>query len=124
MPYQIPIMDNQINQRMVAAQSNSEQPEHQQNVVGSSNSEPNNASSRNAERRRRARERRNGNFNNNPDGGENQEEDEEGSDYVDENFEFDETDEFWEINRNPTHEMNCNVNYIKQIDQKCLHLNH
>lgn len=44
------------------------------------------------------------------------------SDYVDENFENDETDEFWDTDRLPVHEMNPNLNDINMITEMCLHL--
>lgn len=50
--------------------------------------------------------------------GENQEEDEM-SDYVDENFELDETDEFWGIETNDNiKEFLTHDNDIKQVDKK------
>lgn len=38
------------------------------------------------------------------------------SDYIDENFELDETDEFWGAQRNNCHTLNAKVNDIKHID--------
>lgn len=42
---------------------------------------------------------------------------EEMSDYEDENFELDETDEYWGITRNKAHKLKANRNNIKIIDQ-------
>ncbi len=44
------------------------------------------------------------------------------SDYVDENFENDETDEFWDTERLPVHEMCPNQNDMNLITEKCYHL--
>ena len=44
------------------------------------------------------------------------------SDYVDENFDNDETDEYWGVQRHPCHQLNAQINDIKQIDRKCLPL--
>ena len=38
------------------------------------------------------------------------------SDYVDENFDNDETDEYWGIQRHPCHQLNAQINDIKQIE--------
>ena len=55
-----------------------------------------------------------------PDGSEaqQQEEEDEESDYVDENFEEDETDEFWDFDRLPCHQLACNMNDLQIIDKK------
>lgn len=44
------------------------------------------------------------------------------SDYIDENFELDETDEYWGIGHLPCHELEANFNDIKFLDQKNLPL--
>ena len=44
------------------------------------------------------------------------------SDYVDENFENDETDEFWDSERLPVHELFPNQNDVNKVTEKCLHL--
>ena len=40
------------------------------------------------------------------------------SDYIDENFEMDETDEYWGVQHNPCHELIAHVNDIKVLNQK------
>lgn len=44
------------------------------------------------------------------------------SDYIDENFELDETDEYWGIGHLPCHELQPNFNDIRYLDQKNLPL--
>lgn len=44
------------------------------------------------------------------------------SDYIDENFELDETDEHWGSERNPCHQLLAQINHIKHIDQKTEYL--
>lgn len=44
------------------------------------------------------------------------------SDYIDENFELDETDEYWGIGKLPCHELSANFNDIRYLDQKNLPL--
>jgi hypothetical protein len=44
------------------------------------------------------------------------------SDYVDENFENDETDEFWDRERLPVHEMHPRLNDLNIITEVCLPL--
>ena len=44
------------------------------------------------------------------------------SDYIDENFENDETDEYWGHVKHPCHEMNPHLMDINLITQKCLPL--
>ncbi len=44
------------------------------------------------------------------------------SDYVDENFENDETDEFWDRERLPVHEMHPRLNDLNVITEVCLPL--
>ena len=41
---------------------------------------------------------------------------EEISDYEDENFEPDETDEYWGIERHDAHKLKANINDLKKID--------
>ena len=41
------------------------------------------------------------------------------SDYIDENFELDETDELWGLEKRVCHELNPNCNDIVKIDRKC-----
>lgn len=45
------------------------------------------------------------------------------SDYIDENFDIDETDELWVQEKRVCHELNPNFNDIAMIDKKCEHLN-
>ena len=52
------------------------------------------------------------------------EEEDEDSDYIDENFEMDETDEFWGINRHRCGDFIQNTNDIKNMDQKNIPLRH
>ena len=67
----------------------------------------------------RAREK----FNHEEDDDEEEEEDEDQmSDYVDENFEMDETDEYWGLNKNPCHEQKSIYNDIKKVDKRNVHL--
>lgn len=44
------------------------------------------------------------------------------SDYIDENFELDETDEYWGVSHLPCHELEANFNDIKHLDRKNLPL--
>ena len=37
---------------------------------------------------------------------------------MDENFEEDETDEFWDFDRLPCHQLACNMNDLQIIDKK------
>ena len=38
------------------------------------------------------------------------------SDYIDENFELDETDEYWGIGHLPCHQLQANTNDIRHLD--------
>jgi hypothetical protein len=44
------------------------------------------------------------------------------SDYIDENFDFDETDEYYGVGKLPCHQLIPNNNDIKVVDKKCLPL--
>lgn len=44
------------------------------------------------------------------------------SDYVDENFEMDETDEFWNVVHHDVKDFSTNDNFIKEIDRKAFPL--
>lgn len=44
------------------------------------------------------------------------------SDYIDENFEDDETDEFWGIEQQAVKEFTAHDNFIKEIDRKAFPL--
>ena len=45
------------------------------------------------------------------------------SDYVDENFEIDETDELWGVSFGPCHQMNAKQNSTKVIDEQTQFMN-